>query len=108
MHVKNYPQYYVRGDERRAVYFTADVRDLKVAGWELESSVAPEPVEPEPETVAAKPVELPKLSEKPVKAKPDIEAMTKNELVEYAAKRGIQLQQTSLKSDLIDACKDLK
>jgi hypothetical protein len=96
MHVKNYPQYYVRGDERRAVYFTADVRDLKAFGWELESS---------PE---AAPVEAPEPEEEPVEQKPDIQAMTKNELIEYAAKRGIELQQTSLKAELIDACKDLK
>jgi hypothetical protein len=102
MYVKNYPQYYVRGNERRAVYFTADVRDLKAFGWELESTPKAASVE------ALEPVAAPELEDEPVEQKPDIEAMTKNELIEYAAKRGIELQQTSLKAELIDACKDLK
>ena len=52
-HLKKLPTYFVKGEERRAVYFTVDAAELKAKGWteEGEKAVAAPLPEPQPEIV---------------------------------------------------------
>ncbi len=128
MHLRGYPKYYVKNGKRRAVYYTSEVRDLTALGWRPEGdstpvekpekkvaakpAVEPAPA-PEPELVAER-IEIEVVEEEtlapelaPNEELPDFEFMTKPELIEYAAKNGETLQLTSLKADLVAACKKL-
>lgn len=126
MHLPNYPQYFVKGDRRRAVYYTADATALLAMGWVREDKEAPAPKpEPTPASVepaaAAAPVvqaeevevevvedDEPEIEEPGEEAElPDFEFMTKGELIKFAAECGETLQPTLLKADLIEACKKL-
>lgn len=110
MHLKDYPHYYVKGSERRAVYFTGEARDLRSQGWEPEKEApvepekkASEPVSVEPERIevdvvfdASEPQDL-----------PSFEFMTKAELLSYAMDRGVDLPNNMLKAEVIAECKKL-
>lgn len=112
MHLKGFPRYYVKGDKRKAVYYTADARELTALGWvdeEVAAKKAAEPVE-EPKAEVADATE-PKAWEEPAEVtlpttKP-LEAMTKAELVDYAASKGLLIDGTALKADIVAACRDL-
>lgn len=107
MHLRNYPQYFVKDGERIAVYYTADARDLKAQGWKPEETKkpAPEPVKPaaKPEKIEAELV----IEEEPESPKPEFEFMTRTELLAYALERGVDLPNNSLKAELVEACKKL-
>jgi hypothetical protein len=124
MHLRGYPKYYVKDGKRRAVYYTSEVRDLTALGWRPEGDSTP--VEKPAKKVAAKPatelapepvaerIEIEVVEERTLPPEststeelPDFEFMTKPELIEYAAKNGETLQLTSLKADLVAACKKL-
>lgn len=123
MHLPGYPRYYVKGDQRRAVYYTADARELLQAGWLPEEKTAkPESPEPEEidleeeidgETEAGIEVETdeiiaPCLTSKDTEEEPiDFESMTKVELMEYAVKHGSKLQPAMAKAEMVEACKKL-
>lgn len=107
MHVQGYPHFYVKGDRRRAVYFTAEARDLVAQGWKREQAKQPElvaaPVAPAPE-VKAGPVDEPEVE---TDSTPAFELMTRPELLEYAASKGVDLPNNALKADLIKACQEI-
>jgi hypothetical protein len=100
MHLRPYPQAYVKGDERRLVYYTVEARELRENGWVRESGDEPEA----PATVEAA-EEKAEFEPEPVVGDPDFEAMTKRELLQYAADNGIDLPDNALKAELIEACK---
>lgn len=124
MHLRGYPKFYIKDVKRRAVYYTSEARDLFALGWRPEGDSAlaekptpkaaakpvPEPVlEPKPEKVEIEVVEEIAAATEPasVKELPDFEFMTKPELIKYAAEHGETLQATSLKAELVEACKKL-
>lgn len=125
MHLRDYPQYFVKGDKRRAVYYTVDASALLALGWKREEGIQEEPLKeaeaktkivpvaepgPEPEKIEIEIVEekQPEIAiQEPSKELPDFEFMTKNELIKFAAEHGETLSVASLKSDLVDACKKL-
>jgi len=105
MHLRNYPQYFVKDGERIAVYYTADARDLKAQGWkpeETKPAAKPEP-EPKPEEIKVEVV----ADEPTGDGEPEFEFMTKPELLAYALERGVDLPNNALKAELIEACKKL-
>lgn len=113
MHLRNYPQYFVKDGERIAVYYTADARDLRALGWKPEGSDKQEP-EPQPKTEKAEAAaEVEKLEVELVDEaqeqaqEPEFEFMTRAELLAYAEKRGVDLPNNALKADLVEACKKL-
>lgn len=113
MHLRNYPQYFVKNGERIAVYYTADARDLRALGWEPEQSAKQEP-KPAPKLEPAQPkaevekLEVELIEENQVESeKPEFEFMTRVELLAYAEKRGVDLPNNALKADLVEACKKL-
>lgn len=105
MHLKDYPHYYVKGSERRAVYFTGEARDLRSQGWEPEKKA---PVEPEPVSVEPEPIEVDVVFDAPEPQDlPSFEFMTKAELLSYAMDHGVDLPNNMLKAEVIAECKKL-
>lgn len=112
MHLKDYPQYYVKGSERRAVYFTGDARDLRSQGWHKEEpKAAPQeapPAEAKVSLIKPEKVEVDVIIEEPQpKDLPDFDFMTKVELLSYAMDKGVDLPNNMLKADLVAECKRL-
>lgn len=124
MHLRGYPKYFIKGAKRRAVYYTADASALLAMGWvpeEKVSAVAESKPEakpgPKPESKTDTEAAAPKVEVEVVEEEieeeitgeelPDFEFLTKAELIKYAADHGETLQPTSLKSELIEACKKL-
>lgn len=130
MHLRGFPRYFVKGEERRAAYFTVEETELLQQGWvPAESQAAESPdtkpeqrvevesvkqeviVEPpRPEEIIAEVVEdevatIPAEEEEPSL---DFEFMTKSELIEYAADRGVELKQALHKSELVEECKRVR
>ena len=103
MHLRNFPHVYIKGDERRLAYYTVEARELKEDGWvkegEAPTNVEPEADETEPEETDFVP--------EPLVGDPDFEAMTKRDLLQYAKDRGVELLDTALKAELVEACKAL-
>lgn len=129
MHLRGYPKYFVKGDKRRAVYYTIEATELLQAGWQPEAghskpekpaaTPGPEPL-PEPkqelaEVEAEVRVEVEVVEDDPEETPedeesdelPDFEFMTKAELIQYAAERGIELKLALTKAELIEACEAL-
>jgi hypothetical protein len=109
MHLPGYPHYYVKDGQRRPVYYTSEVRDLRAAGWASEE-VAKTVVKPEPARLPMQQdVLVPELviDGETEQELPVFEFMTKSELIKYAAGLGVELDSTSLKADLIAACKEI-
>lgn len=115
MHLPGYPVYFVKGSKRRAVYYTAEARDLKALGWQEEEyakapEVAPAPLPAVAKKEAVKPEVVEVTIENEVASDgetPDFEFMTKPELLAYALERGVDLPNNSLKAELVEACKKL-
>lgn len=121
MHLRNYPQYFVKDGKRRPVYYTADASQLRALGWRPEGQPELEPKKEVQKTAVveqeAKPekLEVEVVEEATVVAAgddteeplPDLEFMTKNELIKFAADHGETLQSTALKADLVEACRKL-
>lgn len=118
MYVRGFPKYYVKDGERRAVYYTAEVRDLTSLGWVAEESpkkattkAKPAP-EPAPELQPQGQPEAPRLEadvvvEGDTDSQPSFDFMTKNELLQYALDRGVDLPNNAPKAQLVEACKAL-
>jgi len=131
MHLSGYPKYYIKDGKRRAVYYTAEARDLLSLGWEPEADsilAAPELKEETEtilvaeekqaaefleeevfETIEAELVPAKEDSDSKVTAVqlPDFEFMTKVELLQYALDRGVDLPNNTLKAELVKACQEL-
>jgi hypothetical protein len=125
MHLHGYPKYYVKGEKRRAVYYTAEARDLVTLGWkpEAEATVKKEaPAKAVELPKIEKPVELPAVEtieaelvddqpevvkQEPQSKLPDFDFMTKAELLQYALDRGVDLPNNILKAELVKACREL-
>jgi hypothetical protein len=107
-HLDKLPTYFVKADERRAAYYTIDATELLADGWaeEGEKAVAAVIHKPLPEI----PVEA-GVDAFDVEPEEDIdeplEAMTKNELLEYAMKHGIDLKNNLPKAEILKACKEI-
>jgi hypothetical protein len=118
MHLRDYPHYYTKDGKRRAVYYTAEARDLKAMGWVREEpkpakpSVTEKPApaqEPTPEPIKPEVVVPEVVTEEPAgESEPVFEFMTRPELLKYAMDRGVDLPNNALKAELIDACKAIK
>lgn len=117
MYVRGFPKYYVKDGERRAVYYTAEVRDLTSLGWVAEESPkkaakaksAPEPAtESKPQEQSEAPrLEADVVVEGESDSQPSFDFMTKNELLQYALDRGVDLPNNAPKAQLVEACKAL-
>ena len=115
MHLPGYPVYYVKDGKRRAVYYTAEARDLKAMGWKPEEAPKAPEVKPAPKA-EAKSAPKPEVIKPEVVIEdateegelPDFEFMTRTELLKYAMDRGVDLPNNALKAELVEACKKLE
>lgn len=112
-HLKKLPTYFVKGDERRAAYYTIEARELVAAGFVEEGATADKPIEahepkPVPETLVEAGIDA--FDTEAVKdegSEDNLEEMTKAELLEFAMERGVDLKNNLPKSEILKACREL-
>lgn len=110
-HLKKLPTYFVKGDERRAAYYTIQARELRAAGYveEGEKAVAAKPIERQPEIVVevgAEPYDSTESLTEPIAE--TLEEMTKAELLDWALERGHDLPNNDKKAEIFAACKEIE
>ncbi len=108
MHLKKLPTYFVKGDQRKAVYHTVLARELQAAGWKPEGEK--QAAEPKPVIPATVPVtpEEPPTQDEPVEGteSPDLDEMTRAELVAFAEENEIEFKSYASKAEILEACKE--
>ena len=112
-HLKKLPTYFVKGDERRAAYYTIQARELLAAGFveEGEKAEARKPIEKQPEIVVeagAEPFDSVESLTEPVAEEGDLDAMTKAELLDWAMNQGHDLKNALPKAEILAACKEIQ
>ena len=110
-HLKKLPTYFVKGDERRAAYYTIQARELRAAGYveEGEKAVAAKPVERQPEIVVEVGAEPYDSTESLTESIAEtLEEMTKAELLDWALERGHDLPNNDKKAEIFAACKEIE
>ena len=113
MHLKKLPTYFVRGDERRAVFYTIDARELRAKGWTEEGEEAKprESATRLPEIVVeagAEPFDSTESLTEPMADEDDLDAMTKAELLDWALDHGQDLPNNNKKAEILEACKEIQ
>lgn len=114
-HLKKLPTYFVKGDKRRAAYYTIQARELRAKGYVEEGGEKAEPVnlleKRQPEIVnevGAEPYDSTESLTEPMADEEDLDGMTKAELLDYALERGVDLPNNNLKSEILAACKEIQ
>lgn len=122
MHLRNYPHYFVKDGERRAVYYTAQVRELLALGWRREEAIESKSTDKPASNLSAAPASTPEVEKieadvvieevsKEQETKdaklPIFDFMTKPELLQYALDKGVDLPNNMLKAELVAECKRL-
>ena len=110
-HLKKLPTYFVKGDERRAAYYTIQARELRAAGFveEGEKAVAAKPIERQPEIVVeagAEPFDSTESLTEPMAE--SLEEMTKAELLDWALEKGHDLKNALPKAEIFAQCKEIE
>lgn len=121
MHLKKLPTYYVKGDDRRAAYYTIQARELIADGYVEEGVEAgspeataiktPEPLERQPEIVVeagADAFDSTDSLTEPMAAEDALEEMTKAELLDYAMEHGHDLKNALPKAEIFKLCKEIQ
>lgn len=106
-HLEKLPTYFVKGDERRAAYYTVQARELREAGYVEEGEkAAPAPApKPMPEVVVEAGADAFELEAKLGVEEKDLDAMTKAELMYYAEEHGIECKPAMSKAEILKLCK---
>ena len=110
-HLKKLPTYFVKGDKRRAAYYTIQARELREAGYVEEGAKATvhKPAERQPEIVVevgAEPYDSTESLTEPMGE--SLEEMTKAELLDWALKHGVDLPNNDRKAEIFAACKEIQ
>jgi len=118
MHLKNLPTYFVKGDDRRAVYYTVIAEELRAEGF-VEEGVLAEPAAedkkiPERPVVAGvdafEDVMNANQPEDDVVDEPeqaiDLDSLTRAELIDWARTSGITVKQNASKAEILKLCKE--
>lgn len=112
-HLKRLPTYFVKGDERRAAYWTVQARELRAKGFveEGEKAEARKPIEKQPEIVVeagGTAYDSTDSPQEPQAEEDDLDGMTKAELLDWALDRGHDLPNNDLKAEILKACKEIE
>lgn len=112
-HLKKLPTYFVKGDERRAAYWTVQARELRAKGFveEGEKAEVREPIEKQPEIVVeagGTAYDSTDSLQEPQAEEDDLDGMTKAELLDWALDRGHDLPNNDLKAEILKACKEIE
>lgn len=112
-HLDKLPTWFVKGDERRAAYYTIQARELRAEGFteEGEKAVAAKPLERLPEIVnevGAEPYDSTESLTEPMAEENDLDSMTKAELLDWALENGHDLPNNDRKAQILAACKEIE
>ena len=112
-HLKKLPTYFVKGDERRAAYYTIQARELRAAGFVEEGAKAEvrKPVEKQPEIVVevgTTAYDSTDALQEPQAEENDLDGMTKAELLDWAMDQGYDLKNALPKAEILAACKEIE
>ena len=112
-HLDKLPTWFVKGDERKAAYYTIQAREWRAEGFveEGEKAVAAKPMERQPEIVnevGAEPYDSTESLTEPLAEEDDLDKMTKAELLDWAMDRGHDLPNNDRKAEILAACKEIK
>lgn len=112
-HLKKLPTWFVKGDERRAAYYTVQARELQDEGFveEGEKAVAKKPLERLPEIVnevGAEPYDSTESLTEPMADEGNLDSMTKAELLDWALEQGEDLPVNDLKAEILAKCKEIQ
>ena len=112
-HLDKLPTWFVKGDERRAAYYTIQAREFRAAGFveEGEKAVAAKPLERLPEIVnevGAEPFDSTESLTEPMADEDDLDAMTKAELLDWALDHGEDLPNNDRKAEILAKCKEIQ
>ena len=112
-HLDKLPTWFVKGDERRAAYYTIQARELRAAGFveEGKKAVAAKPAERLPEIVnevGAEPYDSTESLTEPMAEEDDLDSMTKAELLDWALEHGEDLPNNDLKAEILAKCKEIQ
>ena len=112
-HLDKLPTWFVKGDERRAAYYTIQARELRADGFveEGEKAVAAKPLERLPEIVnevGAEPYDSTESLTEPMAEEDDLDSMTKAELLDWALEHGEDLPNNNLKAEILAKCKEIQ
>lgn len=107
MHLKKLPTYFVKGDQRKAVYYTVLARELQAAGWAPETGeqvTEPKTVSPATVAVQEAPAQVEPVAE--VKEEANLDEMTRAELITFAEENNIEFKSYGSKAEILEACKE--
>ena len=112
-HLDKLPTYFVKGDERRAAYYTIQARELRAEGFveEGEKAIAKKPLERQPEIlveVGATAYDSVESLQEPMGEENKLEDMTKAELLDWALEKGHDLKNASPKAEIFAQCKEIE
>lgn len=110
-HLDKLPTWFVKGDERRAAYYTIQARELRQKGWteEGEKAAPAKSMERQPEIVnevGAEPFDSTESLTEPMAE--SLEEMTKAELLDWALDHGVDLPNNDRKAEIFAACKEIQ
>lgn len=112
-HLDKLPTWFVKGDERRAAYWTVQARELRAEGFIEEGRKAQvrKPIERQPEIiveVGTTAYDSTDALQEPQAEENDLDGMTKAELLDWALERGHDLPNNDLKAEILKACKEIE
>lgn len=109
-HLKKLPTYFVKGDERRAAYYTVQAVDFRLEGFVEEGEkAAPAPLpKRQPEIVVEVGVDAFDDDSLKEPLAERLEEMTKAELLDYALERGHDLKNSLPKAEIFKLCKKIE
>ena len=118
-HLSKLPTYFVKGDDRRAAYYTVTARELIEAGYveeeggesEFKSKPNKQPeivVEAGQDAFDDDSFKVFEDQAYEYEPEPDLNTFTKQELVDFAAKNGVELDITDRKIELLNKCQEIQ
>jgi len=112
-HLKKLPTYFVKGDKRRAAYYTIQARELREAGFVEEGARAEarKPIERQPEIIVeagTTAYDSTDALQEPQAENGDLDGMTKAELLDWALDLGHDLKNALPKAEILSLCKEIE
>lgn len=112
-HLEKMPTYFVKGDKRKAAYYTIQARELIARGYVQEGAEKPQKLKaheakPVPEVVVEAGADAFEMEAKLEVEEENLDGMTKAELLDWALDRGHDLPNNDLKAEILKACKEIE
>jgi hypothetical protein len=113
VHLRKLPTWFIKGDQRRAAYYTIQARELRAIGFveEGEKAVAKKSIEKQPEIVVeagSTAYDSTDSLQEPQSDGETLEEMTKAELLQWALDHGHDLRNAAPKAEIFASCKEIE